>query len=60
LLLEETATSFEELVAEVSPVESLGLEALHAENTNDDAAIADNKNPLLFKRIRIPPSGFIC
>ena len=59
-LLEETATSFEELVAEVSPVESLGLESLHAENANDDAAIADNKNPLLFKRIRIPPSGFIC
>ncbi|MBR6123531.1 hypothetical protein IKQ19_08070 [Candidatus Saccharibacteria bacterium] len=59
-LLEEAATSFEELVAEISPVASLGLESLHAENTNDDAAIADNKNPLLFKRIRIPPSGFIC
>ena len=59
-LLEEAATSFEELVAEISPVASLGLESLHAENTNDDAAIADNKNPLLFKRIRIPPSVFIC
>ena len=59
-LLEEAATSFEELVAEISPVASLGLESLHAENANDDATIADNQNPLLFKRIRIPPSVFIC
>ena len=59
-LLEETATSFEELVAEISPVESLGLESLHAENANDDATIADNKKPQSFKCIRIPPSGSIC